>query len=99
MRIIDAHLHLFPEEDPQTEAMAQAVGHHNSAAHLRQIYPELEIVHGVVMGNRSLWATDHDYPSDLFHYCVGLDSALVKRDGSAIPHLAERIEEQRKGRQ
>ena len=93
MRIIDAHLHLFPEEEPQFEEMARAVGHHNSTEHLRQAYGELGIVHGVVMGNRSLRAADHDYPADLFHYCVGLDSSLVKRDGSAIPHLAERIEE------
>ena len=28
MRIIDAHLHLFPEEEPEFETMAQAVGHH-----------------------------------------------------------------------
>ena len=93
MRIIDAHLHLFPEAEPQFEEMARAVGHHNSTEHLRRAYGELGIVHGVVMGNRSLRAADHDYPADLFHYCVGLDSSLVKRDGSAIPHLAERIEE------
>ena len=93
MRIIDAHLHLFPETEPQFEEMARSVGHHNSTEHLRQAYGELGIVHGVVMGNRSLRAADHDYPADLFHYCVGLDSSLVKRDGSAIPHLAERIEE------
>lgn len=93
MKIIDAHLHLFPESEPRFEEMAQAVGHHNSTAHLRQIYGELGIVHGVVMGNRSLRAADHDYPEDLFHYCVGLDSALMKRGAASIPHLAERIEE------
>ena len=93
MRIIDAHLHLFPEEDPQFEVTAQAVGHHNSTAHLRQVYGELGIVHGVVMGNRSLRAEDHDYPADLFHYCVGLDSALLHQGSRAIPHLAQRIEE------
>ena len=53
MKIIDAHLHLFPENEPQFEEMAQSVGHHNSAAHLRQAYRDLGIVHGVVMGNRS----------------------------------------------
>lgn len=93
MKIIDAHLHLFPEAEPRFEEMAQAVGHHNSTTHLRQIYGELGIVHGVVMGNRSLRAEDHDYPADLFHYCVGLDSALMKQGSASIPHLAERIEE------
>lgn len=93
MKIIDAHLHLFPEDEPQFEEMAQSVGHHNSAAHLRQAYRDLGIVHGVVMGNRSLRAADHDYPADLFHYCVGLDSALFRQGGSTTAHLAERIEE------
>ena len=52
MKIIDAHLHIFPSE-PGTDAMARGVGHENSVEHLRQVYGELEIVHGVVMGNRS----------------------------------------------
>ena len=53
MKIIDAHLHLF-QPSPRTDAMAQAVGHQNSTEHLRQVYGELDMVHGVVMGNRSL---------------------------------------------
>lgn len=93
MKIIDAHLHLFPETESRFEEMAMAVGHHNSTAHLRQIYGELHIVHGVVMGNRSLDPADHHYPADLFHYCVGLDSSLLGADGRAIPRLGDRIEE------
>ena len=80
MKIIDAHLHLFPEQEAWAEETAQGVGHHNSVAHLRQAYQTLGIVHGVIMGNRSLALEDHDYPPDLFHYCVGLDTALL-RDG------------------
>ena len=53
MKIIDAHLHIFAPS-PHTDAMAQAVGHQNSTEHLRQVYGELGMVHGVVMGNRSL---------------------------------------------
>ena len=56
MKIIDAHLHIFPSE-PGTDAMARGVGHENSVEHLRQVYGELEIVHGGVMGNRSLWSS------------------------------------------
>ena len=37
MKIIDAHLHLFPPE-PRTNAMAEGVGHENSTEHLRKIY-------------------------------------------------------------
>ena len=76
MKIIDAHLHIFPQED-WAEQTAAGVGHHNSVDHLRQVYGELDMVHGVVMGNRSLELGDHHYPSDLFHYCVGLDSFLM----------------------
>ena len=47
MKIIDAHLHLFPNDTPRPEQLANAVGHHNSIDHLRQVYGELEIVHGV----------------------------------------------------
>ena len=83
MKIIDAHLHLFPPE-PRTNAMAEGVGHENSTEHLRKVYQELNITHGIVMGNRSLETGYHDYPTDLFHYCVGLDSLVMKR-GSHIP--------------
>lgn len=92
MKIIDAHLHLFPEEEPWAEETARAVGHHNSTAHLRQAYGETGIVHGVVMGNRSLALSDHCYPADLFHYCVGLDSSAALEGGRAVPALEEAVE-------
>ena len=92
MRIIDAHLHIFPR-DRKTDAMAEAVGHVNSVDHLRQVYGELGMVHGVVMGNHSLELEFHDYPSDLFHYCVGLDSLVLDR-GETIPKdLPDQVEE------
>lgn len=77
MKIIDAHLHIFrPSRGPMHGPW---VGHENSVEHLRQVYGELEIVHGVVMGNRSLETGFHNYPRDLFHYCVGLDSLVLRR--------------------
>lgn len=89
MKIIDAHLHLFPNDTPRPEQLASAVGHHNSIDHLRQVYGELEIVHGVVMGNRSMDPAYHRYPTDLFHYCVGLDSSLM---ASAPESAIEQVE-------
>jgi len=92
MKVIDAHLHLFPSE-PGTNALAERVGHENSAEHLRQVYRELGICHGVIMGNRSLETGYHNYPGDLFHYCVGLDSLIMGR-GETIPEdLPDQIEE------
>lgn len=93
MKIIDAHLHLFPAQEAWAEETAQSVGHHNSVDHLRQVYGELDIVHGVVMGNRSLETEYHSYPTDLFHYCVGLDSTLMDGGRAVIPDLPDRVEE------
>jgi len=92
MKIIDAHLHLFPS-GPGTDEMARQVGHENTVVHLRQVYGELNIVHGVVMGNRSLEVGYHNYPTDLFHYCIGLDSALMESGQRLIPDLPDRVEE------
>ena len=91
MKIIDAHLHLFPGD--HGEELAQRVGHHSSAEHLREVYRELDMVHGVIMGNRSLRPEDHDYPADLLHYCVGLDSSLLGEGERPIADMAERVEE------
>ena len=93
MKIIDAHMHLFPAEDPSVQERAQSVGHDNSIQHLREAYKPLGIVHSVVMGNRSLEAEYHDYPEDLFHYCVGLDSSLLDNGNKAISDLAECVEQ------
>ena len=82
MKIIDAHLHLFT--GPHAEEMAQNVGHHNDIDHLRQVYRQLDIVHGVVMGNHSLDVAAHSYPTDLYHYCAGLDSGIFA-DGKKVP--------------
>ena len=92
MKIIDAHLHIFAPS-PHPDAMAQAVGHQNSTEHLRQVYGELGMVHGVVMGNRSLEPSCHDYPAGLFHYCIGLDSVLMERGTRPVPDLADKVEE------
>ena len=94
MKIIDAHLHLFPESKAWAEEMARNVGHHNSTEHLRQVYRELGIVHGVVMGNHSLETGEAPGPGDLFHYCVGLDGSLLDEEGRPPQDLAEQVEVQ-----
>ena len=93
MKIIDAHLHLFPTDEDWAEQSAQRVGHHNSLDHLRQEYARLNMVHGVVMGNRSLEVSYHDYPGDMFHYCVGLDRSLLGKGSEPVADLPDRVEE------
>ena len=91
MKIIDAHLHLFSEDS--AEEMARQVGHHNNVDHLREVYGELHIVHGVVMGKSQSGAPAARLPpTDLFHYCVGLDSSLLEDGNRVIPDLADRVE-------
>ena len=93
VKIIDAHLHLFSNRTDWAEKKAQSVGHQNTAEHLRQAYEELGIVHGIIMGNGSLSLERHQYPEDLFHYCIGLDSSLLKEGDREIPDLVDRVRE------
>ena len=93
MKIIDAHIHLFPSEEPKVQQMAQRAGHVNSIGHLREVYDALGIVHSVVMGNRSLEVEYHDYPADMFHYCIGLDSSLMVGGDADSTALADRVEQ------
>ena len=93
MKIIDAHLHIFAPDEEWAQEAARSVGHENTIEHLRLAYGELGMVHGVVMGNRSLEVGRHDYPADLFHYCVGLDR-MILHEGKSIPEdLAGQVEE------
>ena len=92
MKIIDAHLHLFSPDEPWAEETAQTVGHHNSIDHLRQTYEELGIVHGVVMGNKTLETDCHLWPSDLFHYCYGLDSSTLEGNRERLSLMVEKAE-------
>lgn len=57
---------------------AEEVGHRNSTDYLRELYGSLNIMQGIVMTNRSLKPEDHRYPRDLFQYCIGLDTQVMK---------------------
>ncbi|HMM23038.1 MAG TPA: amidohydrolase family protein [Selenomonadales bacterium] len=80
MKIIDAHIHF--RQEPHFDQIAEAAGHKNTDAHLKGQYAAHNIVHGVVMGNRSLQLSDHQYP-DYLSYCIGLDSTCFKA-GEAV---------------
>lgn len=73
LKIVDAHLHFANES--YFDEIAVAAGHENSAAHLAECYKSLGIIHGIVMGNRSLRVEDHNYPPFL-SYCIGLDNSV-----------------------
>lgn len=75
MKIIDAHIHYNPEE-PYFHEIAEAAGYENTEAGLHRAFQEAGVVHGIVMGNRSLYPEDHRYPSGC-SYCLGLDGRLL----------------------
>ena len=92
MKIIDAHIHLFPPDDPNVDRLTKNAGHINSIEHLREVYDNLGMVHSVVMGNHSLDIEYHNYPTDMFHYCIGLDSSFMIGEHSALPDFADSVE-------
>lgn len=87
MKIIDAHLHIFPDGG-DAPAACQA----ENLSSLRRLWEPLEIIHGVVMGNRSLAPEYHNYPADLLHYCVGLDGRMLADGETVPPNLADHVE-------
>ncbi len=88
MKIIDAHLHIFPNNNSATAACEA-----ESLAGLRRLCESTGIIHGIVMGNRSLAVGYHNYPTDLLHYCIGLDSRMLDYSKSAPLDLADQVEE------
>ena len=91
MKIIDAHIHLFSTESPGANEMAKRAGHINSIEHLREVYESLGMVHSVVMSNHSLKAEYHNYPADMFHYCIGLDSSVMLDEQDLADHVEENL--------
>lgn len=91
MKIIDAHLHLFPMEETYGNTYAHSVGHENNIPYLRSLFGDIGIVKGVVMGNRKLSSEYHQYPTDLFSYCIGLDTHAIR--GGLTPKRIDKIEE------
>ena len=89
MKIIDAHIHYNPEE-PYFQDIAEAAGYENTEAGLHRAFQEAGVVHGIVMGNRSLYPEDHRYPSGC-SYCLGLDGRLQSR--IYTKNLGDRTEE------
>ena len=75
-KIIDAHLHFAKES--YFDEIAIRAKHENSATHLESCYKNLNIVHGIVMGNRTLNVVDHIYPKFL-SYCIGLDNWVMNK--------------------
>ena len=75
MKIIDAHFHLFEPPVSQEDGQAQTT-RRPEADRLLSCWGGLDIVSGVIMGNRSLEPDYHCYPAPM-RYCIGLDSHVL----------------------
>lgn len=89
MRIIDAHLHFCPQESGFTQ-LARESGHENTAEHIQQVYKEMGIVCGIVMGNKTVDPKVHNYPA-FMRYCIGIDSFYLQ--GKQVEDAISQVEE------
>lgn len=87
MKIIDAHIHFC--QHPRFDEIALLAGHENTDAHLKAQYDKHNMVHGIVMANRSIALEDHHYP-DYLSYCIGLDSFCF--DPNEVTQQADLVE-------
>ncbi len=86
MNIIDAHLHIFKENDPWAKTIAERSNNNLKESFLIEQCQKANITHGIVMGNADPTAEEYQFDS-MFHYCVGLDAALIERYGRAMMPL------------
>lgn len=75
MKIIDAHIH-FTMNHPHFNQIAVEAGYENTEEGLRKNFADAGVCRGIVMGNRSLYPEDHEYP-DFLNYCIGLDGSTL----------------------
>ena len=87
LQVIDSHFHFC--DFPGFDQVALAAGYTNTEASLHQAFEENNVVHGVVMSNKTLDAKKHNYP-DYMSYCIGIDSLTGKDD---MENIAANVEE------
>ncbi|MBQ7858578.1 MAG: amidohydrolase [Faecalibacterium sp.] len=88
MKLIDAHIHLFGQ-DEWADELAVSVGHINSKQHVDEWFQKLDIVHGIVMGNFDPLPDVYDFGPG-YSYCVGLEGRQILRLGpDKVPAMVE----------
>ena len=68
LRVIDSHFHFC--DYIGFNQIAIAAGYTNTEECLHKAFQDNNIVHGVVMGNKTLDPAGHHYP-DYMSYCIG----------------------------
>ena len=81
LQVIDSHFHFC--DFPGFDQVALAAGYTNTEESLHQAFIENNVVHGVVMSNKTLDAKKHNYP-EYMSYCIGIDSLTGNDDMDSI---------------
>lgn len=76
MRIIDAHLHMFPPERVREGETPPPFGG-AALEDIRRRFRAAGVVHGVVMGNHGMGPGY--FPNEGFHYCVGVEGDITQQ--------------------
>ena len=93
LRVIDSHFHFC--DYVGFNQIALAAGYTNTEECLHKAFQDNNIVHGVVMGNKTLDPAGHHYP-DYMSYCIGLDSNVFYDD---MDLMTAQVEENLKRKQ
>ena len=93
LRFIDSHFHFC--DYIGFNQIAIAAGYTNTEECLHKAFQDNNIVHGVVMGNKTLDPAGHHYP-DYMSYCIGLDSNVFYDN---MDLMVEQVEENLKRKQ
>ncbi len=93
LRVIDSHFHFC--DYVGFNQIALAAGYTNTGECLHKAFQDNNIVHGVVMGNKTLDPAGHHYP-DYMSYCIGLDSNVFYDD---MDLMTAQVEENLKRKQ
>ena len=93
LRVIDSHFHFC--DYIGFNQIAIAAGYTNTEECLHKAFQDNNIVHGVVMGNKTLDPAGHHYP-DYMSYCIGLDSNVFYDN---MDLMVEQVEENLKRKQ
>jgi len=90
MKIIDAHIHFYDDENGHFNQLAQNIGDVNSEEYLRNHFKKYNIEKAIVMGNRGTDPQTNVYP-DFLVYAVGINQ--MYKEILVLDQTLEMVEE------
>ena len=90
MKIIDAHIHFYNDENGHFNQLAQRIGDINSEEYLRKHMKKYNIEKAIVMGNKGTKPESNVYP-DFLAYAVGINQ--MYQESIVLNETMEKLEE------